>query len=378
MKLRGSHLVSLAILAGIGGWMFTGELIEGGQADPDSETIAEREAKLTNTAFRVRVKQLQPSQRTKILSVRGRTQANAKVSVRAETAGTVESRPVVKGQRVQPGDVLCVIDKGIRNTQLARAKAVLSQAEQDYKAAEQLVGRGFATNRNLRGLKALLDSAVATVASAEQDLERTEIRATVPGQVQLPYAEVGDRLSPGDLCVTLVDTDPILFTGQVPERDINAIETGKPATVELVSGETVDGKIRYISPVADPNTRTFNIEVELPNPANRLRDGLTATARINLKPIEAYQINPSWLTLADDGRIGVRSVAADNTVVFNPVTIIAMDEKLAWVDGLSPGLTVITLGQNFVAAGEEVDPVAAAKSKAPEKAAAESGSENNS
>ncbi|MEP0943510.1 MAG: efflux RND transporter periplasmic adaptor subunit [Rhizobiaceae bacterium] len=370
MKLRGSHLVSLAILAGIGGWMFTGELIEGGQADPNAETIADRQAKLTNTAFRVRIAELQPSNRTKTLNIRGRTKAESMVSVRAETAGTVESRPVAKGQMVKPGDLLCVIDKGVRQSQLDRARAVLKQAQEDHEANKLLVDRGFATNTKLRNLRALLDTAVAGLATAEQDMQRTEVRATVAGQVQTPYAEVGDNLKSGDVCVTLMETNPMLFSGQVPEREVGAVKPGMEAIVNLISGNTVNGKIRYISPVADANTRTFNIEIEMPNPDRSLLDGMTATADIELDPVEAYRIDPSWLTLADDGQIGVRSVTADNTVKFNPVKIIAMDDKRAWVDGLNPGLKVITLGQNFVAAGEEVEPLTAEQMEALEKAAA--------
>ncbi|MCJ8309660.1 MAG: efflux RND transporter periplasmic adaptor subunit [Rhizobiaceae bacterium] len=370
MKLRGSHLVSLAILAGIGGWMFTGELIEGGQADPNAETIADRQAKLTNNAFRVRIVELQPSERTRTLSIRGRTQAESMVSVRAETGGTVETRAVEKGQMVKPGDLLCVIDKGVRQTQLDQAKAVLRQAQEDYDANKLLVERGFATNTKLRGLKAALDTAVAQLATAEQDMSRTEVRATVSGQVQTPYAEVGDNLRTGDVCVTLMETNPMLFSGQVPEREIGAIKPGMSASVNLISGDTVGGTIRYISPVADANTRTFNIEIEMPNPERKLLDGMTATADIDLDPIKAYQINPSWLTLADDGQIGVRSVSTQNKVQFNPVKIIAMDEKQAWVDGLNPGLRVITLGQNFVAAGEEVEPLTQQQMEALEKAAA--------
>ena len=378
MKLRGSHLVSLAILAGIGGWMFTGELIEGGQADPNAETIADRQAKLTNNAFRVRIVELQPSERTRTLSIRGRTQAESMVSVRAETGGTVETRAVEKGQMVKPGDLLCVIDKGVRQTQLDQAKAVLRQAQEDYDANKLLVERGFATNTKLRGLKAALDTAVAQLATAEQDMSRTEVRATVSGQVQTPYAEVGDNLRTGDVCVTLMETNPMLFSGQVPEREIGAIKPGMSASVNLISGDTVGGTIRYISPVADANTRTFNIEIEMPNPERKLLDGMTATADIDLDPVEAYQINPSWLTLADDGQIGVRSVSTQNKVQFNPVKIIAMDEKQAWVDGLNPGLRVITLGQNFVAAGEEVEPLTQQQMEALEKAAASGQTETKS
>ncbi|MEM9732713.1 MAG: efflux RND transporter periplasmic adaptor subunit, partial [Pseudomonadota bacterium] len=100
MKINGSHLVALAILAGIGGWIFTGTLIQGGQVNPDAKTIAEREASRATEAFRVRVTNLQPSQRQERLEIRGRTQASATVSVRAETGGTVEQRPVSKGQMV--------------------------------------------------------------------------------------------------------------------------------------------------------------------------------------------------------------------------------------------------------------------------------------
>ncbi len=369
MKLRGSHLVSLAILAGIGGWMATGKLITGGRSDSNPQTIAQKEAKLTKKVFQVRIAELQLSERTETLTIRGRTQADSVVSVRAETGGTVESRPVTKGQLVMPGDLLCVIDKGVRSSQLDRAKAILTQAEEDYEANKTLVDRGFATNTKLRGLKALLDTAKAALATAEQDMKRTEIHATVGGQVQPPYAEVGDNLSAGDVCVTLMETNPMLFSGQVPEREITAISPGMASSVELISGEKVMGKIRYISPAADPNTRTFNIEIEIPNPQRTLRDGMTATAKIALKPVKAYKINPSWLVLNDAGKFGVRSVTADNIVTFNPVTIIAQDEKRSWVDGLSPGLKVITDGQDYVTVGEKVEAFTAQQMEAMKKAA---------
>ena len=74
----------------------------------------------------------------------------------------------------------------------------------------------------------------------------------------------------------------------------------------------------------------------------------------------------------------MRSVSTQNKVQFNPVKIIAMDEKQAWVDGLNPGLRVITLGQNFVAAGEEVEPLTQQQMEALEKAAASGQTETKS
>ena len=378
MKLRGSHLVALAILAAVGGWMFTGQLILGGQADPNAKTIVEREAERTQEAFRVRVVEIQPTQRVETLTVRGRTQADAIVSVRAETGGTVETRLVNKGDSVKAGDLLCEIDKGVREVQLTQAETLLEQTTADYEANSKLVERGFATSSRLRSLKAAMDSAQYSVATAKQEMKRTEIRASVSGQVQSPLAEVGDNLTPGGVCVTLIDTDPMLFSGQIPEREIASVNVGMTSKIKLVSGAEVAGKIRFISRVADANTRTFTVEIEMPNKDRSIRDGLTAEASINLSPTNAYQLKPSWLTLEDDGAVGVRIVAAEDKVKFVAVKIIAQDGDSVWVEGLDAGMKVITLGQNFVAAGQVVEPFTAAQIEALEKAKQTKAAEANS
>lgn len=354
MKLRGSHLVALAILAGIGGWMLTGDLIVGGQVDPDAKSIAEREAERSEEAFAVKVRTIQPTERVSSLTVRGRTKADAMVSVRAETGGTVEKRLVEKGEKVSEGDLLCTIDQGIRASQLTQARAQLEQAKADYEANQKLVERGFATKSRLRQLKSAYDAAIAAVAAAEQEMTRTEVRATTSGTVYEPIAEVGDNLSPGGVCVTLVDRDPMLFTGQVSEREIGALQEGMTAEVGLVSGETVSGTIRSISPTADAQTRTFAVEIALPNADQRIRAGMTAKAEIRLQPTSAYKVESNWLTLADNGEIGVRAVGDDNVVHFHQVTILSQGNDHFWVGGLEPGMRVITLGQNFVAEGQIV------------------------
>jgi len=358
--------------------MFTGELILGGQANSNAKTIVEREAERKQDAFRVRVTEIQPSKRVETLNIRGRTQASTTVSIRAETAGTVEARFVKKGDFVNVGDLLCEIDKGIRESQLAEAQTRLEQASEDFEANEELVRRGFATNSKLRGLKAAVDSAKYAVATAKQDMGRTQIKASVSGQVQSPLAEVGDNLSAGGICVTLVDADPMLFTGQIPEREISSVTIGMPSEIELISGKNVAGEVRFISNIADANTRTFTVEIEIPNKDKTIRDGLTAVASINLAPIEAYQLKPSWLTLEDNGDVGVRIVEKENKVVFVPVKIIAQEDDSVWVEGLNPSMKVITLGQNFVAAGEIVTPVTAAQMEELEKTKERKAAEANS
>jgi multidrug efflux system membrane fusion protein len=124
--------------------------------------------------------------------------------------------------------------------------------------------------------------------------------------------------------------------------------------ISLVSGTQVQGVIKYIAPTADPQTRTFRVEIEMPNNDNLLRDGITAKADIALQADKAFQVRSSWLTLSDNGDIGVRVLDEKDVVVFMPVRILAQTAETMWVNGLKEGERIITLGQEYVTVGQKV------------------------
>lgn len=354
-KIKGSHLIAIAIAGGLGYWMFTGEYQIGGQsqANGGAEPIAKREAKKSSDLFKVRYLPLQSEERTQAILIRGRTKADAIVTVRAETAGILEKRLVNKGQNVKKGDLVCVIESGARKAQLLQAKAQFAKAETEYEANLALKKKGFTSANRLTAMKASLEASKAGIAAAELELSRIEVRANADGVVQDPIAEVGDMLTLGGTCVTLIDTDPMLFTGQISEREIGKIKTGMDAELSLITGETAQGKIRYIAPSADPKTRTFLVEIEIPNNAD-IRDGMTASAKVSLPAGKAFRISPSWVTLADNGAIGIRIVKPDDVVDFVPIKIVAQEKSGFWISGPQDGDRIITLGQEYVTKGEKV------------------------
>lgn len=353
-KIRGSHVIAVGIAAALAFWMLGGKYEIGGSSDSEHAVpIAEREADRNQDLFEVRYVPLQSEQRSETISIRGRTMADAVVSVRSETAGVVKQRQFSKGDMIKDGDLLCVLGQGAREAKLAQAKAQLAQAVTDYEANSQLEEKGFAATNRLPALQAAVDSAKAAVAAAEEELQRTEIRANASGTVQEPIAEIGDMLTAGGLCATLIDTDPMLFTGQVSERNIDKISIGMEATVTLVSGKAVGGEVRYVSPSADAATRTFEVEIKI-DADETVRDGLTAEASITRPVGEAFRIAPSWVTLADDGSLGIRLVTEDDTVRFQPIQLVAQEAKAFWITGPSNGDRVITLGQDYVVDGERV------------------------
>lgn len=285
--------------------------------------------------------------------LRGRTEAQRRVEVSAETTGLVISEPFRRGTAVVEGDVLCSIDPGPREAELAEAQARLAEAEAEFNAADRLKDRGYGSETKAIAMQAMLQSAEAGVRRVALDMDRLTIRAPFDGILETDAAELGSYLTPGAHCATLLDLDPMTVTGFVSETEVAHLAQGQDATVNLLDGSVLSGKVTYISRSADPETRTFRVDVTVPNEAGDIRDGLTAEIRIALPPIPAHLVPQSALTLDDDGRIGVRS-AENGTVAFHPVTILADRQDGAWLTGLPEQLDIIVQGQEFVRAGGSV------------------------
>jgi multidrug efflux system membrane fusion protein len=170
-------------------------------------------------------------------------------------------------------------------------------------------------------------------------------------------AEVGDFMTTGRDLLRLVDLDPLTIVGSVNERRVAQIERGTEATAELVTGEQVSGTVSFVAQEANDRTRTFQVEMEVPNPDGTLRDGTTAQMTVPLKERVSHFVSPSILTLNDQGEVGVKVLDAENRVRFKPVDILADKPDGVWITGLPETVTFVTLGQNFVTVGQEVKPV---------------------
>ncbi|WP_310620198.1 efflux RND transporter periplasmic adaptor subunit [Flexibacterium corallicola] len=357
MALRFSYLLALGIASGVGLWMASGKVVIGGAGESSPPSPAEQLKNISNKPIAVRVASFHAQPREAKLEVRGRTEADVKVVVRAETTAVVRKRFVNEGDLVEKGDLLCVLDEGARAARVLHANALLAQAELDYQASTKLNNKGFTAQNKVAALKASRDAAKAQLQEVELELDKTEIRSPGRGIVESPMVEVGSMLQAGQPCATIIDFDPMLVIGTVSERDINNVYIGQEAQVSLVTGEQLSGSVRYIAPAANPDMRTFRVEIEISNETGKIRDGITATANL-IKPIQtAHFISPGILTLNDNGEIGVRAVSDENKVLFYPVAIEGGTTEGVWVKGLPDELQVIVVGQDFVLEGQTVKPM---------------------
>lgn len=351
MKVRKSYVWAGAITAAIAGWLASGEIVSRMTPAPDGPD----EAALA--LFRVEVETRTATVRRPEIVIRGRTEAFRTVDVRARTAGIVETVAHREGDRVRAGDLLCRLDLGSRPAKLAQEKARLASAELDLNAADRLVRQQFASRTKQAAEQARYDAAKASVEQMEREMGYTRITAPIAGTIESRPAEPGSFLQVGAVCARVVVLDPMLVVGQVSEREIAGLRTGMTGRARMVTGEAAAGRIRHIAPTAERTTRTFRVELEIPNPDLSLRDGFTSEMRIPLRPEKAHKFSPALLSLDDTGRIGVRTVTGEDIVKFVPVAVLEDAKDGVWVSGLPETVTLITTGQDYVVNGQKVDPV---------------------
>ncbi|WP_374569985.1 efflux RND transporter periplasmic adaptor subunit [Phenylobacterium sp.] len=354
MRLKSSTVVAIGLIGAVALFFIIGALF--GAARPKEARAAAKSAPQATT---VQAKLTPEVAHEYDVVLRGRTESARTVAVASETAGVVAATPAVEGAFVRKGATLCRLEVNARQATLDQAKADLRSRELTQQATVELAKKGYRSQTQVLQSQASLDSASAAVRQAEIALDQVNIRAPFDGVFTNRNVEVGSYLSPGQTCGTVIELDPILIVGDVPETEAGQFAVGAPAVATLVSGEKLSGKVRYAARDADAQTRTYHVEVIAQNPRLTARSGLSAEIRIRAGVGPAHLVPVSALVLDAAGRQGVRFVKADQTVGFAPVTVLEETPEGIWVRGLHGPTRVITVGQSYVGEGQRVRVAAA-------------------
>lgn len=357
-RMRKTYLTATFIAVCIIGWIATGLLEE--EAAPLPQTISAKNAQQRAQAedrplTTVRVTTSYAVEQDRLTSVRGQTTNERSVVVQSQVGGLVQKRWVERGSVVGQGDVLCEISVEDRDANLKEAMAGLAQAKLDLDGAKQLAAKGLQSDAVIAGAEARMAAAEAVVQRRKLEKSRLKITAPFAGVVEDTHMEVGQFVTPGASCVTLVDLDPMLLIGEVSEQHLAGLKPGLPVTATLSNGDVVAGVLRFVAHVAAPGTRTYAIEALVANPDFSIASGMTAALSIAVEQVKVHQITPALLVLDDEGQSGVRGVTADQRVRFYSVELIAEGNEGVWVSGLPDVVDLIVVGQQTVVAGEQVD-----------------------
>jgi membrane fusion protein, multidrug efflux system len=332
---------------------------------------------------------LQPSPRPYVRELPGRIAPTRVAEVRARVAGIVLERPFRQGADVEAGDVLYRIDPvrfevelDAAEAALAKAQAVLDQAEQQAKRMERLIS-GQATSQaqyevavaTFRQAKADVAARKADVARAKLDLDYTTVRSPIRGRIGRALVTEGALVGQGEAThlATVQQLDPVYadFTQSAAElqqlrRDLEsgALEQVAPDAAKvqlLLDDETLyphPGRLLFSDASVDPSTGQVTLRGEFPNPKGELLPGMYVRVQIVqgtdgdalVVPQQAVQRN-------DGGGSEVYVVRADNRAVLKPVRAgRIVEERWQVLDGLEPGERVVVEGFQKFEAGDVVNP----------------------
>ncbi len=354
--MKPSYRHALIVLALIALWVGSRYLWPG-QEDAATSDTNTAENRSERKLFRVRVRSLEAEPFVQHITIRARTEPLRRVAVKAQVEGMVERIAADKGSMVAAGDTLCLLEKNERRALLDEARALAAQRKLEYDAARKLARQGHRSEIQVAAARAQYEAALARVKQMEVALAHTEIRAPFAGLVVDRPVEAGDYLMKGGVCAEVMQLDPFLAVGEVPETEVDRLSVGAPAQVRLASGRTLNGRIRFVAATANETTRTFRIEIEFGNPRGKIRDGLSARVRVPVSKVMAHRVPSSIFVLANDGRLGLRSVDDGGHVRFHAVRMLEDTQGAVWVAGLPERVRIITVGQDFVQDGEEVEAV---------------------
>lgn len=331
-----------------------------------SAEAGDTETQAASTEFtrvvNVEVLPLEPQRFVEEIRLTSVAVADQDVMLSSEESGVIRTLHVERGARVAAGDPIAKIDDRVLAAQVEQARAQASLAQQTWDRRKRLWEEDQ-VGSELAYLEAryAAEQAAANLRALEERLARTTIRAPFAGVIDERVVEVGSMVSPGDPIARVVSLDPVKVRAGVPERYATDVRVGEEAVLSFpaLDGKVYEAPIRFVGSTIDPQSRTFAIEVLVPNTGGLIKPQMVADMAITRRNVEEALVAPQdALVRVEDGyvvfvaaeRNGVE-VAEVRPVVLGP----ARRDLVVLVSGVEQGERLIVVGQKSVADGDRID-----------------------
>lgn len=330
----------------------------------------------------VEIVEIVPTKLDDTVQITGDVQAQTEVALGFRIGGRMTERLVNVGDHVKAGQLVARLDPQTEQNALDAAEAAVAAASgqvaktrNTFDRQARLMGQGFTTRPRYDEARQALNSAEAALDDAEAQLQLardrvafTELRADAGGVVTARGAEPGEVVQPGQMIVRLAREDGKDAVFDVPARLIHAAPGDPVVSIALVDdpGVTVAGRVREVSPQADPVTRTFKVRVGLDAPPAAMKLGSSVTGRISLESDAVLAIPASALTMTGRSPAVFVYDPKSSTVALRPVEMLRFGERDVVVSrGLEPGELVVSAGVQALHPGQSVRSIARMPQRGP-------------
>ena len=360
---KAHRIAALLVMIAAGAWIATGEFASvGSQTQAHADTSAQAaEAPAAEPAPEVArlvrtVAGMVPEFQDHIRKIRlsGATQPDKRAVLAARADGVVYTLTLTKGAAVSEGTVVMTLEGPETVARETIAEIALAQREREFAVAERLFASGNTPEIEVTGARSARDAAKAELMLARASVDRLELKAPFSGVVDQVGIELGEWVQTGAPIATILSLDPIVVRAEVSELDIGHVTPGAKAVIKLVNGTELTGTVRFVAREASTETRTFPVEISLPNPGEAIPAGMTTEVVLFAEAVRAVTVPKSVITLSPDGQIGVRVAGSDNIARFAAVGIIDDTDAGLIVTGVPEGVRIIVAGQDLVRDGDPV------------------------
>lgn len=284
--------------------------------------------------------------------VQGDVATKENILIYPEFSGLLREVYVKEGQKVTKGTILARIDDGGLSSQLAQIEAQAALAKTTFERQKRLWEQNIGSEIQYLEAKTTYDAAQNSVNQIRTQVGKTVVRAPFTGVIDQVISEQGVVVNPGQNALfRLVNLDNMYVQASVPENYLGKIKTGTSVVVEIAAiGQQFEGVVRQVGNFINPDNRSFQIEVALPNKEGQIKPNLIATVRLNdytaenaiIVPENTIQQNSQGQTL-----VYLFEKESDSTGVAKRVIVetgYTYKQDIEILNGLEPGDEIIVEG----------------------------------
>jgi RND family efflux transporter MFP subunit len=329
-----------------------------------SSSCARADASATNdadaTAVPVVTQVVTLSSRPWSTTASGIVQPNTTVDLAFEVPGKVVMVGPDEGQPVRAGQAIAALDPTDYRFAVEQASAQADRAARDRDRNQPLLASGGIAPADMDHLETGARQSAAAADLAKKKLADTHLTAALSGIIARRAIEVGATVAPGQPVFTIVDLDPVRIRVGVPEGDVGHVTEGGAATVRIPALDAnFAGRVSLIGVAADPATRSYTVEIKVPNPTRRLRAGMVAEATIENRQTVSALMVPAAAVLHDGGVNGTPIIyvldrEGARVHAHRVTTGVARGDSLEVTSGIAAGDQVVVAGQQRVRDGARV------------------------
>ncbi|MCW3783093.1 efflux RND transporter periplasmic adaptor subunit [Defluviimonas salinarum] len=358
LHFKGHKITAILVLVAAAAWVGTGKFSSVGSEEAHAAQPAPAAgAAPTDTEQALRtVAAITPNfvEHAREIRISGVTGADKRAVLAARTDGVIAELGIAQGGEVAADEAVMSIEGADITAAVRTAEATLAQRAQELEVAEKLFKTGNTAELQLIKVRAEKAAAEAALSQAEAAADRLNLYAPFAGVIDKVEVELGEWVQTGTPIATVLALDPIVVRAEVSEVDIGFVGVGDKADIRLVSGNRLDGVVRHVAREASAQTRTFPVEIALPNPDRAVPSGMTAEVSLYTRPERAVVVPRSVITLSAEGELGLRVVGPDDIAAFASVELIDDTPEGLVLAGIPDGVRIVVSGQDFVRDGEKV------------------------